>query len=360
MKKKLIALGCAAMFGVTSLAGCETSAETESTSTESTVTESTAIETESVSVVPESKEPETTEYQPVTIENYNREVTFEEKPEKIVALTLNSAEIIAALGEADSIVAIQAGSNTVDDILPEYQETLAKCDFPESINSGIPTLEGMLSIAPDLVVCNCYYFYAEQIFGSMDDYSDNGVQFYITEGSYVENCSIENTYNDIRNIGAILNESEKADELVEDMKARLSAVEEKVQNIEKKKVMVYDSVSEDSYFVAGGSGLLNELIEKAGAENVFNDIDDDYPSVNLEEIIARNPDCIVILSYTSEDPNEGQNKADALLNMEELSEVPAIKNNNIIVVPWFQGSPSLQNVDFVENLAATLYPEAFN
>ena len=47
------------------------------------------------------------------------------------------------------------------------------------------------------------------------------------------------------------------------------------------------------------------------------------------------------------------------MNTPELSEVPAVKNNNIIIVPLFQVNPGLQNVNYVEALAAAMYPDLF-
>lgn len=299
------------------------------------------------------------EYVPVTIENYNRTVEFTEKPERVVVLTLNSAEIVAALGEADSIVAIARNCNTVEDILPEYYDDLKDCDFPDEVNNGIPTLESILSLDPDLVICNSYYFNAPQIFGTLEDYEENGIQFYITEGSYVTNCTIENTYNDIRNISAIFGKEDEAEALIDSMEERLETVATTVDGQESLRVMSFDSMNEDEFTVAGGVGLAQYLIEAAGGTNIFSDTDSQFLSVSIEEIIARDPEVIVIHAYTYLGDEDAQGKIDYLYNTAELSEVTAIKNNNIIVVPLFQVNPSIQNVDYVESLAAAMYPELF-
>lgn len=298
-------------------------------------------------------------YTPVTIDNFNRTVEFTKKPEKVVVLTLNSAEIVAALGEADSIVGIARNANVVDDVLPEYYDSLKDCAFPDEVNNGVPTLEGLLSLEPDLVICNSYYFNAPQIFGTMEDYQANGVEFYITEGSYVTDCTIENTYNDIRNIGAIFGKQTEAENLINSMKDSLAAITSKTEGQNALKVMSFDSMSEDQFTVSGGVGLAQNLIELAGGENVFADTDKQFLRVGAEEIISRNPDVIVIHAYTLLGDADAQGKIDYLLNTPELSEVSAIKNNNIIVVPLFQVNPSIQNVNYVEDLAAAMYPELF-
>lgn len=300
-----------------------------------------------------------TAYPTVTIENYNTTTEFMQKPASVVALTLNSAEIIAALGEADSLVAISYNSNTVEEVLPEVYEELKDKNYPDTINGAVPTLENMLSLAPELVVMNYYYFNAPQIFGSAEDYAANGVKFYIVEGSYTAGATVENTYNDIRNLGLIFNRSAEAEVLINDMQTRITAVSEAVVGQEPVKVMALDSVNEDSYVVSGGTGMVNNMIELAGGNNVFADIEKQFGSVNIEGIITSNPELIVISSYTAFDASEGQDMIDFLLSVEELSEVSAIKNQNFMIVPVFETMPGLQNVDFIEQLAVTMYPALF-
>ena len=126
-------------------------------------------------------------YSEVTIYNYDLTTTYTQKPEKVVCLSLNSAEIIAALGEADSILAIQNGNNTVEDLLPEYASVLKDVDIPDSINTGMPpTLEAMLELSPDLIVMNAYYFNVP-FFGTLEDYQNNDMNLYVTE-SFMFSC----------------------------------------------------------------------------------------------------------------------------------------------------------------------------
>lgn len=316
---------------------------------------------EAVTVVPEENVAKSDsvvtseEYTPVTIDNYNITTTYDKKPEKVVCLSLNSAEIIAALGEAESIAAIQNGNNRVEDLLPEYAAALKDVEVPDSINTGMPpTLEAMLELSPDLVAMNGYYFYVP-FFGTVEDYQNNSINLYVTEGSYVEQCSIENTYNDIRNLGKIFGKENDAETIVEDMKNRFAAVAEQYKDADKVDVMAFDSISEDGlYTVAGGSGLEQELLEMAGANNVFEDVESDFSTVSIEEIVSRNPQYIIIHEYTDSE-NDAQNKIGALKSMAELSEVDAVKNDNFIAVKMMQITPGIENTNFVENVAKAIH-----
>ncbi|MGN0350928.1 MAG: ABC transporter substrate-binding protein [Roseburia sp.] len=356
MKKRNVIMLCG-MVGMMAAfcVGCGTDKQDTETQGDMATEELAEVEKADVAKVEATGEKE---YEAVTIENYNMETTYEEKPQNVVTLSLNSAEIIAALGEADSICAVQTNNNVLTDLLPEYYEELKDVTIPEDLNTGMPpTFEAMLNQQPDFVSMNSYYFYVPT-FGTVDDYLTNGVNLYVTEGSYVENCTIENTYNDIRNLGQIFGQSQKAEEIIADMEERISAVESKVSSEEKVKVMAFDSMSENLYTIAGGNGLEEQLLEMAGAENVFADVEASFSTVSIEEIIDRNPDYIIIHNYTAEE-NDAQSKIDYLMNQKELSTVTAIQDENFIIVNLFQVNPGIQNVDFIEAVAQEIHADMF-
>ncbi len=357
MKKRIVTLvlGMSMVMGAIGCGNADASGnETASGNAEST---SASIEEEEF---PETADvPEEKGYEAVTIDNYDLTTEYDKKPENVVCLSLNSAEIIAALGEADSIVAIQTGNNNIEDVLPELYEELKDVEIPDTINTGMPpTLEAMLDIKPDFVAMNGYYFFVP-FFGTVEDYQNNDVKLYVTEGSYVDNCTIENTYNDIKNLGSIFGQSEKAEELISDMKDRFASVEETVKDAEKVSVMAFDSISEDGlYTVAGGSGLEQQLFDMAGADNIFSDVESDFSTVSIEEIVARNPEYIIIHAYTCNE-DDAQLKIEALKAQAELADVDAIKNDNFIIVNMVQVTPGLQNVDFVETVAKAIHKDLY-
>ena len=78
------------------------------------------------------------EQQAVTIDNNDRTTTYEAAPERVVALSYSNAELLAALGLEDKVVAIFPGMYVLDDVSAEYRETVAgipahlgRCSFRE-------------------------------------------------------------------------------------------------------------------------------------------------------------------------------------------------------------------------------------
>ena len=297
-------------------------------------------------------------YNTVEIDNFNTKTKFEEVPKNVVVLCFNSAENLSALGVSKNIIGIRKGHNCIDDVLPEFRDALKDVPLPESINpqKGIPTLENMLNMEPDLIVTNAFYFNVKS-FGTPDDYRDNGINLYITEGSYINNPTLENTYNDIMNLGKIFNVENKAEELVKKMRDKVEEITDKVKGKAPVKVLAFDSIRNGTFAVSGGTGLANYIIERAGGKNVFSDLEKQFGRVSLEDIIDRNPDVIVVYRYAID--GDGKAKVEQLKSIEGLSDVSAIKNNRIVIINLFSIFPGLQNTLALEQIAKGLHPDSF-
>lgn len=85
-------------------------------------------------------------------------------------------------------------------------------------------------------------------------------------------------------------------------------------------VFVYDCC--EPPFSAGGGGLLNELLQRAGGRNIFDDLKADWASVSWEEVVARQPELIVIHSYDYEGQKDVQSKLATLRKIPGLATVP--------------------------------------
>lgn len=294
----------------------------------------------------------------VTIENFNHTATYSKVPERIIPLSAGEAEIFAALGLEDKIIEMSLGHNTLKDIIPEYADKLKNIKQVKEVS-----LEYLLALNPDFIFTPSYPFNVPAI-GKYEDYEGNNIKLYVSEGTYVKNCTLENTYNDIINIGKIFKIEARAKALAEKLKSRTQAVIEKVKGTKPVRCFVFDSNSNDKYYSAGGTGLENHIITLCGGKNIFDDVERQFCAVSMEDIIARNPDVIIINQYEIAESgthyqNDGQRKIDFLKSKKELSEVSAIKNNRFIIVPLIQVFPGLQNLDALETIAKGLHPDKF-
>lgn len=295
------------------------------------------------------------EEEPVVIENMGRTTTYEEAPETAVALSYSIAEIMVALGLEDKIVAIAPSMYILDQVSEEYRETVGS--FPVlGGNNGVPTLETVLDTGAEFVFGDAYSFYASSV-GTVEDFDAAGVKVYATEGTYVEDATFENIYNDIINIGKIFRVEERAEELVAQLREREAAVEASVAGLEPVRVFYFDSDTGGGVDMStvGDSGLQILMLEMAGAENIFGDVAGQFVAVSWEDVVDRDPEYIIICDYYGE--GYADEKIAELKANPATMDMDAVVNDRFIVVPGMVMFPSLECMDAVELIAAGLRPD---
>lgn len=324
-----------ALVIVVSLAGCGNKKDEKT----SNVTNS-SIKTESV------LEKEKKHY-PVEIENFDKKTVYEKAPERVIAMDYNAASTLVALGQKDKIIASrEAGLLGLDDVSEKYREDIKKIEIPEGyLKSPLPPLEVTLSLKPDFILMDSFYFNVPNIFGEYKDYKDNDINILVTAGSLDKKPELNDMYVDIKNLGKIFNVEDEAEKLCKEISNRFNTIKSKVNSSKKYKVMGFDS-GDDKPIIAAGNSLENLLIEEAGAKNVFSDINKQFAMVGWENVIEKNPDYI-ILHETPEDKG-AKNLINILKNNKELSNVNAVKNEKFIVVPLRYMFSGIYTVDAFE------------
>lgn len=295
------------------------------------------------------------EEEPVVIENMGRTTTYEEAPETAVALSYSIAEIMVALGLEDKIVAIAPSMYILDQVSEEYRETVGS--FPVLEGSyGVPTLETVLDTGAEFVFGDAYSFYASGV-GTAEDFEAAGVNIYATEGTYVEDATFENICNDIINIGKIFRVEERAEELVAQLREREASVEASVAGLEPVRVFYFDSDTGGGVDMStvGNTGLQSLMLEMAGAENIFSDVEGQFVAVSWEDVVDRDPEHIIVCDYYGE--GYADEKIAELKANPATMDMDAVVNDRFIVVPGLAMFPSLECMDAVELIAAGLHPD---
>ena len=272
------------------------------------------------------------DHYPVEIDNFDHKTVYEKAPERIIAMDYNAASTLVALGQKDKIIASrEAGLLSIDDVAEKYREDVKNVPIPEGyLKSPFPSLKVNLSLKPDFILMDSFYFNVPDIFGEYKDYIENGINILVTEGSLDKQPEIKDMYVDIMNLGKIFNVEDKAKALCDEIEARFKEVKSKVDTSRKYKVMGFDS-GDDKPIVAAGKSLENLLIVEAGGENIFSDIDKQFATVGWEDVIAKNPDYIIL--HETPGDKGAKNLISILKNNKELANVNAIKNEKFIVVP---------------------------
>ncbi|XCP85259.1 ABC transporter substrate-binding protein [Roseburia hominis] len=280
---------------------------------------------------------------PFTLENYGREVKVSQKPQKVLTLGPNCTELFVALGLRDYIVGTSLANHSRGP-LPEYEE--AYRDMPE-LNYGSATREAVITSGADFIYGLDWEFGDSAL--DIEELESYGMTVYMNAA-----VTLEEQYQEILDIGRIFGIEETAEAYVEEQKTRIQAAKERAKGKEPVRVLVYDS-GNNGVFTCSGINFESLLIELAGGKNMFDDLEEkQWVTVSYEEVLARDPDLILIHDYDS--PSVEEKIAEIKAN-DTLSQLDCVKEERFAVIPLESVLAGDRMADTVERLSEAFYPE---
>lgn len=336
----VIILIMAPLLLVFTFSGCKNAPSESALS--SSKSSSTITSAESSVETNKTLSPETTaakeEQTPIEVtDGMGGKVILEKPAEKVVVLAPSVLEIFDGLGAMDKVV-------EVDSFSVQINEPLAK-GFKGAGDANGLNFETITKLNPDLIILVG--------FGPGNDYkklSELGFKIYMSNSA-----SLEDTYNEIINIGKLIGKSQEAEQLSNNLKEQVSEIYEKVKEIpEDKRPTVFYMVWNDPIMSAGKNTFINDLIEKAGGINIVSrDGLSDWPEYSLEKIIENNPDIIIAPVSLAPTP-------DTIINDERFVTIKAVINKNVYIIPDNPISRPNQNViKGLKMLSKAIHPEIF-
>jgi iron complex transport system substrate-binding protein len=262
-------------------------------------------------------------------------------PRRIISTAPSNTEIIAGLGFAGSLIAVDKyslGIAGVDNGLPVV-------DF------FYPDVEAIIGMEPDIIIAN-----EINSFGSANApftlIKDTGIRVLQVPTS----VSIEGIFGDIRLIAETLGAPEKGEELVEAMTGEINKIAAVGSAVKKAGIerSVYFEIAPTPAMVSFGSGAyLNEMIELINGRNIFID-QKGWFSPGAEEILLRNPDVILALRYETGDP------VPEIVSRNGFETTTAVKNKRVYAIDADPASRPSQNiVKALKQMARSVYPEYY-
>jgi iron complex transport system substrate-binding protein len=298
---------------------------------------------------------------PLTIENCGTQITFDSAPTRAVSNDINTTEDMLALGLAHSMVGTfgVTGDGPISEPVPKKYQ--AAFHSVRDVSPEYFTLEPLVGLHPDFLFAGWNYGLQQGT-----DLTPQGLAKYgIKTLALTESCahvqpgkqqvSIESTYQDLTNLGAIFDVPARANTLIAHMKAQIAAVQAKVASLPHVSVFDYDSGT-SAPFTAPGLATPTALIELAGGSNIFAALKQSWTSVSWEQVIARKPQCIIINDYGTP---TWQQKERFLKTDPSARNLPAVRNGCIIHLAYDQVTPSPRNAEAVLAIARLLHPAAF-
>jgi iron complex transport system substrate-binding protein len=265
-------------------------------------------------------------------------VTISGKRDRIISTAPSNTEILAGLGLADRLIAVDKYSADLKGI--------AK-DIP-LIDFAYPDAEAIITLNPDIII-------AGEInrTGVGDDPFKLVRELGITVVYIPTSNSIDDIYKDISLIAGVFQVKEKGDELIQNMKKTVDAITEIGAFIQNKKT-IYFEISPLPYLVTlGKETYINQMIEIIGARNIFAG-EKGWFSPSAEEIITRNPDVI----FTFDDDTAGV--IEEVKNRPGFNTITAVKNNDVYSINADSVSRPSQNIILaLQQMAHVVYPDEY-
>lgn len=226
-------------------------------------------------------------------------------PKRVISLAPNITETIYELKVENKLV----GVTNYCDYPPEVK-------LKEKVGSLLdPNIEIITSLEPDLIFMttegNSKYTYLSL--------KSSGFKVYVANPN-----DINGIIRMIENIGTIMGkkgEGEKISEKIKDTEKYY-----KIQKDENKILKCFMIVSLNPLITVNKFTYINELIELAGFTNIYSDELIEYPNVNYEDVLNKNPDYIFFLCDTTKTEIVEETKSEI---KNRLSIVNASKNNKI-------------------------------
>lgn len=249
-------------------------------------------------------------------------------PRRIVSLNPTTTEVLFAIGASSRLV-----GRSQWDVFPDSAR------FVPSVGPALrPNVEAVVATHPDLVLL---YASADNR-AAFDRLRQSGIS---TVAFKID--SIEQFVRDTRLIGAMTGDSVRAASLVDSVQATLARVRAATATLSHPTVFM-DAWDKPIIAIGGGS-FLTELLEVAGAHNVYADIPGPSGPVTLEDVIRRNPD-IVLASPIS---------VASMRSNPRWRTVPAIRSGRLMAFDTLLvGRPSATLGAAAVSLAALLHPGA--
>ena len=268
------------------------------------------------------------------VDEFGRTVRVPQLPTRIVSLAPSLTETLYALGVQDRLV----GDTDFCDYPPDAQK---KTKVGGAIN---PNLEEIAALHPDLVLLTKEINRLDTL-RALDTL---GIPAYATRAQ-----NVDEILSTTQKLADLLGVPETGKSLTADLQARLTALHSKLEALPPSRVLFV--VWTRPLISVGKNTFIADALRKADAASIV-DATQDWPQVNLEEVVRLQPDYLVFAASHADS---------AARDFEALSVLPgwqlldAVRNRRFAVISDAVNRPAPRIVSAIEDLARQLHPAAF-
>ena len=277
---------------------------------------------------------------PITIKDgLNRQIQLPGPAERVVSLAPALTEILFAIGAGDQVV----GRDSFSDYPIEAKS------IPD-IGGGFGdlNLELILAQKPDLVLAS-ELTPIEQI----KSLQDLGIIVFALPNP----VDFPGLFEGIQTIASLTGREVQAKTIIEALEARVQKIVAENGRIETRPLIFYeiDGTDPNAPWTPGPGSFVHMLIQEAGGDNLGARLDSEWAQISIEEIIAQDPDIILLGDATW----GGVTPEDVRLRP-GWDALKAVQNGSLFIFDDnLVSRPGPRLVDGLEGLARLFHPEVF-
>ncbi|WP_434793188.1 High-affinity heme uptake system protein IsdE [Terrisporobacter petrolearius] len=264
-------------------------------------------------------------------EGNKNEVTNSSDKEVVVATSVAVTEILDKLGVEVS------GVPTTSYELPKSVKSATKVGNPMS-----PDLEIIKSLNPTCVV-------SVDTLGSDFEkkFTENNIP-----SKFVNLSNVDGLKKTILDLGKEFNKKQKAKTIIEELENKEKELTLKNKKNEEEVLILFGAPG--SVMVSTDLSYVGNLVKIAGGNNIFESKTSSYMQVNMEEIIKRNPDKILIMTHAV--PEEAKKTVEEEFAKETWKQLDAIKNDKVYYLEngYFGMSANLKVIEALDKMGEIL------
>jgi ABC-type Fe3+-hydroxamate transport system substrate-binding protein len=267
------------------------------------------------------------------VDDLGRKIYLAKAPTRIVSLAPSITEILFAIGLNEQIVGVT-----------EFCDYPAEAKQKPKVGYSRLNIESILALQPDLVLAPRAFLRAD-LLAKLEQLK---VPAFIVDPESFEEIPVR-----IQTIGRILDRSASADAVAMAMRERIAGIRSKTESLTRVRVLYV--LNSEPLITVGPGSFIHQALGLAGGLNVAARATVPYPHLNMEAVLAADPEVIVFPVGTVEGIPPGEQQS-----WKQWTSLSAIKQGRLRHVSSdLLNRPGPRIVEGLEQLARIIHPEVF-
>lgn len=261
-------------------------------------------------------------------DDLGREIIVPDHPHRLICLAPNVADTVYAIGAGSEVIAVS-----------DFTKYPAEARRKPSIGLPLsPSWETIVSLHPDLVIGSSDF----GGLGMVSQMRQVGIPVFL-----VNPHGLEGIYNSVLSVGNAINREAEAERVVLRLRRRVGVVESRAKG--EPSVRVFMLIWHEPITTIGKRSFITEIIAAAGGRSITGDLEQEWPQMSFETLVARAPESILLVRGS-------KMSFDDLAKRPEWNGIAAIRDHRVFYTDDRLYSPSPIAIDALENLAEQFHP----